>query len=326
MPESEFDYNLHRLLATQNSPNLRNTALLYCQRSVTFRGLFAQTERCAKALCRWGVRPEMEIPIPWAATPEVFYLILALWKLGAVPRLGKRCPAAFAPPIAFAHADQCPAPDEVPPSTPTVLLSPTLSMPLLARRRYTERGKSNPSLRHILWKDFLSSGDSIPKAPQAVAPPQQKALRCCPPNSPAQSATASDLFALLQLRCETSCKTWQRKDTFSHLSTVETPSNLVDALLLPLCLGLCLHLEPFPTDHLFTEILLGNRLRHLIAPADLWRSCTQQKEGQLYDFSCLQSALICGKDSPLSPEEEAAIQGTLAAGQSPAVLTTLHGL
>ena len=247
MNSTQFDYNLHRLLAAQNSPHLRHTALLYCGRTVTFRGLFAQTERCAKALHRWGIKPEMEVPLPHAPIPEIVCLLLALWKLGAVPQIGAHCPEASTSPLAFV----CPnhGPQEVLPGIPPVLLSPALSMPLLVRRRYLKSSQQPPVLPgHILWKDFLSSGDAIPKAPQPVTSPQQKALCCCPANEKPQTATGKELYTLLRQRCENPCKEQNPCIPAAALASVDSPADLVDTLLLPLHLGLCLHLNPATSD------------------------------------------------------------------------------
>lgn len=66
-----------------NQEYLRETALLYYGKKITYKKLFSEVNKTAKAFVSYGVKCGDNVAICMPATPETIYAILALNKIGA---------------------------------------------------------------------------------------------------------------------------------------------------------------------------------------------------------------------------------------------------
>jgi long-chain acyl-CoA synthetase len=69
IPECTVLENIWR----HNREHLDDIALVYFERKITYRKVFSETERCAKALKHAGVLPGDRIPLCKSGVPEVVY-------------------------------------------------------------------------------------------------------------------------------------------------------------------------------------------------------------------------------------------------------------
>ena len=66
-----------------NLEYLSETALLYYGKKITYKKLFQEVDKAAKAFVQYGVKYGDNVAICMPATPETMYAILALNKIGA---------------------------------------------------------------------------------------------------------------------------------------------------------------------------------------------------------------------------------------------------
>ena len=67
-----------------NKGNLNNIALSYYGKKITFRELFENIDRTARALIGLGVKPGDTVTISMPNTPEAVYLFYAISKIGVI--------------------------------------------------------------------------------------------------------------------------------------------------------------------------------------------------------------------------------------------------
>ncbi len=79
LPECTVWENIYK----RNKNHLTDTALLYFGKKISYRKLFSEIDRTAKALANLGVKNGDNVAICMPAVPEAIYTILALNKLGA---------------------------------------------------------------------------------------------------------------------------------------------------------------------------------------------------------------------------------------------------
>ncbi len=78
---------MYEMLLENNKNNLKETALIYFDKKITYKKLIENIEKCAQSLKKIGVKKNEIVTICMPSTPETIYLIYALNKLGAVSNL-----------------------------------------------------------------------------------------------------------------------------------------------------------------------------------------------------------------------------------------------
>ena len=156
----------------------RGVAFSYAGRGISRRALFRQKEDCARALVRWGISAGDPVLLCAAPTPEGIAILLALWKLGAVPHLldPERPPGALSQAVRRSGARLLLVTDRFLPRLEAILKADALlqvvviplggSMSRSVRRRLCQPPLSEREA--LPWKDFLASGHRIPIAPGAA--------------------------------------------------------------------------------------------------------------------------------------------------------------
>lgn len=85
--EKAFEGNLWKNIYENNKNYLQEVALLYFGKKITYKKLFEETHRAAKAFYNVGVREGDIVLLCMPAIPETIYSILAINKLGATANL-----------------------------------------------------------------------------------------------------------------------------------------------------------------------------------------------------------------------------------------------
>ena len=74
-------------LQKNNQDHPDDVAIIYFSRKITYRELFENIEKTAKAFCSFGVKPGEIVTIALPSIPEALYAVYALNRLGAVANM-----------------------------------------------------------------------------------------------------------------------------------------------------------------------------------------------------------------------------------------------
>jgi acyl-coenzyme A synthetase/AMP-(fatty) acid ligase len=333
---------IYQSLLSYNQKFLRDVALIYYGRNITFRGMLGQTERCARAFLRWGVKQGDHVLLCTAAVPEMVYALLALWKLGAVPHLlnpmfskdqlalcVERTSASLL--LVLDQLFPCiSSSTERNTLLQTIVIPVSQSMPFLVRR--SEGAKLPLSLvdmdapRIILWKEFVESGQSICTSPMVSISAKQAACVVYPTQAMGEMngicLTQGDICTMID-RYRLGGITWERRERFLNMVPVWYPVGIFECLLVPLCLGLTVILESQLHADSFASTLMKEKPHHVAGDKSFWISAMNQPQLVERDLSFLRSAYAGIAHEPFLQGEETAVNAFLQSHHS---LAKIHKL
>ena len=290
----------------------RGDAVYYAGRRISRRVLLRQKEDCARALVRWGVSAGEAVLLCTDSTPERLSILLALWKLGAVPHLlnPDRTPGELGKAIRRSGARLLLISDGHLSSLETVLegadLLQVVVVPkagFMSRRARRHLPPHSPSEAEALpFKDFLASGRRIPAAPGVILSHDDLAAVVWQGLEYDEECrfTHGELAALTKI--------WEgalapRKGAFFGMLPTCSLSGL-PPMLAALRLGVPVLLEP---DHSLDAIAL-TMLRErppwgLITPA-LWRGLWEQPRIHKADLGFLEKLWVAVSEETTTHGEE----------------------
>ncbi len=162
---------VYEMIYQSNQQHLADTALIYYGRKISYRELFANIEKAAKALTSIGVCKGDIVIVSSANIPETIYVYYALNRLGAIanmvdPRTDLEGTHRY---IAEVNAKLVVCIDAVYPRIikavvntavkDIVVISPADSLPQPVKTFYRMKNKSVvPSDNTVVWKTFLDNG------------------------------------------------------------------------------------------------------------------------------------------------------------------------
>lgn len=261
MPTLPEANGIYQALLFQKAPKARKEPfLLYFGHPIREKKFRKETERCARALLRWGVKPGSAVFLCQAQTPELLYSLFAIWQLGGIAHL---IPPNLPPQLlndhftaakgdllflseVYAHrfcgfwdADS---------SRQTILIPLTQSLPLsqhrLVRSLLPSPSSSLSPPRLLLWKEFLESGKSLCAAETPPISPEAIAAVYYPPFPTASGHSLTHTNICKATKC-LSLELPNPNKASRLLSQVRPwQAEALGALLLPFCTDLCLLLEP----------------------------------------------------------------------------------
>jgi long-chain acyl-CoA synthetase len=335
MQQEAIRYGIYQKLCFCNQKYARDVALIYFERTITYRGLLAQTERCARALLRWGIRAGDPVLLCSTPTPELIYSLLALWKLGAIPHLInpthskeglqgciQKSKARLLLLLDQLYPQLSPVLEEEE-QLHTVVIPATQSMPFLYRRA-ASKGLLLPSIpfdshRFLLWKEFLESGQSISAAAEADVTFEQVAAVVYPSQPKAAQGgvmlTHGGVCSMMDQYAQSFIFS-QRQERFLNIIPPWQAAGLTATLLIPLCLGLSVQLEPSYQPSAFVAALFKRKPAHVVASGSFWVSAMKHPKLADEDLSYLCTAYTGLVGDSLSKEEEAALNVFLLSHKS----------
>jgi long-chain acyl-CoA synthetase len=319
MQQASKIVSIYEKMICCNGKLFRNAALQYYGRNVACRGILTQVERCARAFLRWEIKPGDAVLLCTTAVPELVYAVLALWKLGAVPHLldplllkghmtqwVKKSGASLILVLdqLFPCIDSALDEDEL---LRRIVIPMNQSMPLLARRN--EEAKRSLSLidinapRLMLWKEFMESGHSICTSPVASLLPEQAAAVFYMTEENEIRITQGDICRRMD---------WYRKSEYSlksgerFLTMVPPwyPMGLLYSIMVPLCLGLKVILEPRLDTDVLASNLIQEKPQHVAASGRNWGTVLKQPQLAGANISFLRGAYAGSAGEALSQEEK----------------------
>ena len=271
-------------LCSRFRPALRGEAISYAGRSIRRRWLFRQKEDCARALVRWGVSAGDPVLLCVASTPEFFCILLAIWKLGAVPHLldPERTLPELRKALRRSGARLLLVTDRFLPQLETALGEDTTlqtvvipvgsSLPLRVRRQMIPT--PTVELETLPFQDFLASGRRIPVAPGARLSPE--ALAAVVWQGPGYDEECrlshGELAAEMKVWEETLAP--RRGSLFGMLPPWRLAG--LPPLLAALGLGVTVILEPEMTPAALEATLLRERPPRVLVTPALWRGLRKQ--------------------------------------------------
>ena len=300
---------LEALCAARRSA-FRGGAFSYAGRRISRRTLFRQKEDCARALVRWGISVGDPVLLCAVATPESFALLLALWKLGAVPHLldPERPSGELAKAVRRSGARLLLVTDQFLPRLEAALGVSALlqvvvlplgrSMPRNARLRLPQTSLSGLGI--LPFKDFLASGRRIPVAPGIVL-----------------SCEALAAVAWRGLEYDEECRTshgklasmvggWKesfgsRKNAVLGMLPPWSLSGL-SPLLAALDMGVIVILEPDTKPEAIAATLLRERPPWVLVTPALWRGLWEQPKIAKAELAFLEKLWVGMPEGEAIPE------------------------
>lgn len=239
--------------------DMREPFLFYLGHSIHEKKFRKETERCARSLLRWGIKPGSTVFLCLAQTPELLYTLFAIWQLGGIahlispdlpPKLVKDYFSAAKGELLFlsevyAHRF-CGILNSDPPAQ-TILVPLQQSLPVFHRRIRGIVPPPSSSIsypRLLLWKEFLESGKSLCAAESPAISPDAIAAVFYPPfpSLSAHSLSHSQICNDAK-RLSLSLPSLPKG---AHLLSQVRPweAESLSSMLLPFYMDLCLLLEP----------------------------------------------------------------------------------
>ncbi|MEE1274680.1 MAG: AMP-binding protein [Olegusella sp.] len=163
-------------LQKNNQDHPDDVAIIYFSRKITYRELFENIEKTAKAFCSLGVKPGEIVTIALPSIPEALYAVYALNRLGAVanmvhPLAGRGELLSYLDEVgtrvAVLFDGTCDVLGDSLGETGVehaVVISAAESLPLGLKVLYRlkNRGRSTVNnSRHLSWKQFVEGGRNI---------------------------------------------------------------------------------------------------------------------------------------------------------------------
>lgn len=164
------------LLLQKSVKRHKEPFLFYLGHSIHEKKFRKETERCARSLLRWGIKPGSTVFLCLAQTPELFYVLFAIWQLGGIAHLipPSLPPKSVTDYFSAAKGELLFLSEVYAPrfcgiltsdsSVQTILVPLQQSLPLFHRRIRGILPAPSSSIsypRLLLWKEFLESGKSL---------------------------------------------------------------------------------------------------------------------------------------------------------------------
>ena len=334
--------SVYELLSAHFENQFRETALSYFGRRFSRGQLLSRTDRCARGFLARGVRSGQPVLLCAPSVPETVIALLALWRLGAVPHLLN---PAFSPELLALRIRQSDGKillvlDKLWPRVreaantagvkDIILIPASGSLPFFVRR--AARKASPPEdfggFHGISWRVFLRNNTRGPIPTPSVSPQDTAAVVY--PSGSNELLGGIELthggITAMAAAYEASPFRPTKGGRFLDMIPPWFATGLTAALLVPLCLGQEVALQPSFRPKAFAAALLRDRPNYVVASDSLWREALDRPELDKADLSFLLSPYTGIANEPLSPADENAVNAFFRAHGSPAKLGRAFGL
>ena len=315
-----------------NRTHLSDAALEYCGRTISYRKLFSEVDRCARALRQNGVQTGDQILLCMTNVPEAVYLVLAVSKIGAVAnclnplfpawqtqRLIRETGARFlflldrmAPHLA----------DAVAACAVTTVLIPAAGSLGFPRRLASRCGTQASAFAQRTGKPCLCYESKFLRAGHAFCGTTEAAYAPCRPVITVYSSGTTGDAKGIQLTNDgvnaliheftVSGMPFHRPLRSLDVGPIWLSTGVVFNLLLPLCTGMVSILEPSIFDvNAFCADVAKRRPTHMIATPSLWLAAAEHPLWKTLDLSFLRLPMAGGEALP--PAQEDAVNAFFAA-------------
>ena len=311
LPEgSLYDYML-----TENKERMNCVAVNYFGRKITYGQLDGQIRECAKALIARGVRPGDIVSICMLTVPEVLVLLYAINRIGAVCNFlafnatdeeihkhisSTGCKLLFSIDLAaekIKKAVQGTSVEEV------VVISPSASMPLPAAWAFKLKSCRKMSTEGMTdWKLFLRGGkETHTLPPESVCSDAMAVLEYTSGTTGESKGVMLSNRAInsvaFHYKNSSTVLDFHRGERFLCIIPPFLAFGLVAALIMPLCIGFQLILEPNPDSKSVTRSFVKYRPNHVMCSPLHIDSIIQCPQVKKMDLSFLSTLAYGGEKS-----------------------------
>lgn len=263
------------LLLQKSLKSHKEPFLFYLGHSIHEKKFRKETERCARSLLRWGIKPGSTVFLCLAQTPELLYTLFAIWQLGGIaylippnlpPKLVKDYFSAAKGELLFlseVYAHRFCGILNSAPSVQTILVPLQQSLPLFHRRIRGILPVPSSSIsypRLLLWKEFLESGKSLCAAESPPISPDAIAAVYYPPFSSISGHSLSHAqICNVAKRMSLALPSLPKGSCLLSQVRPWEPESL-SCILLPFYMDLCLLLEPRSSHSDILETILTEKI------------------------------------------------------------------
>lgn len=272
-----------------NKEHLEDTALLYFGKKISYRKLFAEIEKTEKAFISHGVKPGDNVALCVPTTPEAIYSILALNKIGAnanmlnptftVQQLADRIRETGASILIVVNELYDSVKDAICQTKIKTIISYPAVNSLGAFVRILKNAKMISGT--ISWNEFVKQKNDMIQS--AVVPYQENTPAIMVYSSGTTGASkgiqlTNDGINETILQYEFAGFDMERQDRYFAQVPIWFSTGIVVTMLVPLCLGVTVILEPLYDFELFYQHIEKYKPNFLITAVGLVDYLRSKKE------------------------------------------------
>lgn len=301
-----------------NKNHMGNIAINYFGSKISYGSMFENIEKCKNALVNYGVKQGDKVALLMTSTPELVYTVLAICRIGAVANLISPLFSekqiinrtnetdadimfvldAFYGKISNVTEQIC--------IKNYVIVETANSMPittkLLVSKKLNKHIKYNQKI--LKWKDFISENLKETQDYQYIS--NYPCIMVYSSGSTGASKgivlTHDGINATVSHYTDTNFS-YKREDTFLQIVPVWFSTGIILSILMPLCLGLTVVLEPIFSGETFSRDIRKYKPNLTLAATSLWLYVLADSKMQKADLSKF-SYPITGGEQILSETEK----------------------
>lgn len=320
MPEC----TMYEYLWQSNKDHLRNTALRYFGRKISFCEMFDNIEKAAKAFTAIGLKKGDIIIMATVTTPETVYAFYALNRLGVIPNMvdprtsaeGIReyirevdAKVVLTLDVAYPKIEAAIVGTNV---EKIIVTSPADSLPPVKRMLFSvsEKVKGNTyrfAGNCVVWKQFIGNGSTTP----AKDMPYEKDFCCVIVHTggttgmPKGVMLSNDNVNALVLQSILTGIDMKREHTWMDIMPPFIAYGIGMGLHLPLVIGMETILIPSFEADKFDELLLKHKPIHMVGVPSYWGVIINSKKLAKKDLSYIIAPTVGGDTMDATLEKNA---------------------
>ena len=329
-----------------NKEHLDEVALEYFGCKITYKKMFDHVESCAKAFKKLGIARGDSIGLCTSGVPEAVYIMLAASKIGAVANfinplfttesmIGRindtQAKVMFVldklyANIALAIDNTC--------IEKVFIIPATNALPLPIRTLANLKDKQDISLKNalksdkfMLWNEFIKRGSDYSGGTTAEYVKDSPVIMVYSSGTTGASKAivlTNDSVNATILQYSYMIKGAKRQTSFLHIVPIWFSTGNIVCLLMPLCLGMKVILDPIFSPETFANDLAKYKPNCTLGATSLWIYAMQYKPLQKMDLSFLICPITGGEQ--LLPATEESINNFLKSHNCNSPLLSGYGM
>lgn len=337
LPECTIYENVFR----NNADYLDNNALSYFGNKITYRALFENVEKTRKGLLAQGVQKGDRVIMLTSSTPETVYTILALSRLGSIANM---ISPLFTDQQIIERVNETEATimivldqlyTKVEKAIRQTCIRRTIIVPVYnAMSGITKVVATWKKKKKIAYDEsVISWNEFVLKGKQIETPPEHMYEKDTPVVTVYSSGTtgASKGIVLTNDGINATIShylspdfPYSRMDTYLQLIPVWFSTGLVLSLLMPLCLGVTVILEPMFSNENFAKDIYKYKPNMTVGSTSMWLYAIQDEKIRKMDLSFMTYPITGGEQ--VLPRVETAINQFFKERNCNAVLLKGYGM
>ncbi|MBP3622092.1 MAG: acyl--CoA ligase [Lachnospiraceae bacterium] len=287
-----------------NSKHPDDVSLMYFGRKITYKTVFENVERVKKAFIANGVKKGDRVIMFTSATPELIYATLALCRIGAVANMINPLFTAeqIKDRIDETDAEVMLVLDQlygkVQPILKELCIKKTVVIPVCNEMSGITKIVASVKMKKdieysqavVKWSDFIVSGKSVGDVPDVTYEKDMPLVMVYSSGTTGASKgivlTNDGINATISHYLSPDFP-YNRGDKFLQIIPAWFSTGLVLSMLMPLCIGVAIILEPVFSKENFAKGIKKNIPQMTLAPLSLWIYALESKDFQNIDLSKL---------------------------------------